>query len=247
MLVPSDNNYFITKNVLLEKVGGGDPLLIKGNPLLQNISGVGTVSSSIYNIEYRPIDGRDFYEVSLDSSDFSNLFEASGKTRLLEDVPKGSDNILVDSTVGFSKAGNVHIKPKGSNNYINVSYTDKTVNQFLGCQGISAELEVNSSIVEDKFAYSYIGFGQTSRVDFLLTNVVDDIDFSATSNLKVDDVISLSGFGKDLRDFREFNSWFYNIPTDHTIESVSQVDSNKYRIKLFDSIIFLHRTTSKSF
>ena len=238
MLVPSDNNYFITKNVLLEKVGGGDPLLIKGNPLLQNISGVGTVSSSIYNIEYRPIDGRDFYEVSLDSSDFSNLFEASGKTRLLEDVPKGSDNILVDSTVGFSKAGNVHIKPKGSNNYINVSYTDKTVNQFLGCQGISAELEVNSSIVEDKFAYSYIGFGQTSRVDFLLTNVVDDIDFSATSNLKVDDVISLSGFGKDLRDFREFNSWFYNIPTDHTIESVSQVASNKYRIKLFDSIIF---------
>ena len=40
--------------------------------------------------------------------------------------------------------------------------------------GISAELEVNSSIVEDKFAYSYIGFGQTSRVDFLLTNVVDE-------------------------------------------------------------------------
>ena len=99
-------------------------------------------------------------------------------------------------------------------------------------------MEVNSSIVEDKFAYSYIGFGQTSRVDFLLTNVVDSIDFSQTSNLKVDDVISLSGFGKDLRDFREFNSWFYNIPTDHTIEKVSQVDSNKYRINLLDAIIF---------
>ena len=238
MLVPSDNNYFITKNVLLEKVSGGDPLLIKGNPLLQDISGIGTVSSSIYNIEYRPIDGRDFYEVSLDSSDFSNLFEASGKTRLLEDVPEGSDNIIVDSTVGFSKSGNVHIKPKGSDDYINVSYTDKTVNQFLGCQGISAELEVNSSIVEDKFAYSYIGFGQTSRVDFLLTNVVDDINFSRTSNLKVDDVISLSGFGKDLRDFREFNSWIYNIPTDHAIESIGQVDSNKFRVKLLDSIIF---------
>ena len=238
MIVPSDNNYFITKNVLLEKVSGGDPLLIKGNPLLQDISGIGTVSSSIYNIEYRPIDGKDFYEVSLDSADFSNLFEASGKTKLLEDVPAGSDTILVDSTVGFSNSGNVHIKPKGSNDYINVSYTGKTVNQFLGCSGVSAELEVNSSIVEDKFAYSYIGFGQTSRVDFLLTNVVDSIDFSQTSNLKVDDVISLSGFGKDLRDFREFNSWFYNIPTDHTIEKVSQVDSNKYRINLLDAIIF---------
>ena len=63
----------------------------------------------------------------------TNLFEASGKTRLLEDVAAGSDTILVDSTVGFSKSGNVHIKPKDSNDYINVSYTDKTVNQFLGC------------------------------------------------------------------------------------------------------------------
>ena len=238
MLVPSDNNYFITKNVLLEKVDGGDPLLIKGNSLFQDISGIGTVSSSIYNIEYRPVDGRDFYEVSLDSADFSNLFEASGKTRLLEDVPEGSDTIIVDSTVGFSNSGNVHIKPKGSTSYINVSYTGKTVNQFLGCSGISAELEVNSSIVEDKFAYSYIGFGQTSKVDFLLTNVVDGIDFSQTSNLKVNDVISLSGFGKDLRDFREFNSWLYNIPTDHTVEKVSQVDVNKYRINIFDAVIF---------
>ena len=237
-LIPSDNNYFITKNVLLEKVSGGDPLLIKGSPLFQDISGIGTVSSSIYNIEYRPVDGKDFYEVSLDSADFNNLFEASGKTRLLEDVPAGSDTILVDSTVGFSKSGNVHIKPKDSNFYINVSYTDKTVNQFLGCQGISAELEVNSSIVEDKFAYSYIGFGQTSRVDFLLTNVVDSIDFSNTSNLKVDDRVTLSGFGKDLRDFREFNSWFYNIPTDHNINTVNQVDPNKYRVTLLDSIIF---------
>ena len=88
-LIPSDNNYFITKNVLLEKVSGGDPLLIKGSPLFQDISGIGTVSSSIYNIEYRPVDGKDFYEVSLDSADFNNLFEASGKTRLLEDVPRG--------------------------------------------------------------------------------------------------------------------------------------------------------------
>ena len=237
-LIPSDNNYFITKNVLLEKVSGGDPLLIKGSPLFQDISGIGTVSSSIYNIEYRPIDGKDFYEVSLDSADFNNLFEASGKTKLLEDVPAGSDTILVDSTVGFSKAGNVHIKPKDSEFYINVSYTDKTVNQFLGCQGISAELEVNSSIVEDKFAYSYIGFGQTSRVDFLLTNVVDSVDFSNTSNLKVDDLVTLSGFGKDLRDFREFNSWFYNIPTDHSINTVNQVSSNSYRVTLFDTIIF---------
>ena len=94
-------------------------------------------------------------------------------------------------------------------------------------------------IVEDKFAFCYIGFGQTSRVDFLLTNVVDSIDFSNTSNLKVDDRVTLSGFGKDLRDFREFNSWFYNIPTDHNINTVNQVDPNKYRLLYWILLFFI--------
>jgi len=232
MIVPSDNNYFITKNVLVEKVSGGNPLLIKGGTLFQEVAGIGTVSSSIYNIEYRPIDGKEFYEISLDSADFSNLFQVSGKTRLLEDVPAGSTSILVDSTLGFSQSGNVHIKPKNSNNYINVSYTDKTTNQFLGCSGITKELSFASPIVEDKFAYSYIGFGQTSKVDFLLSNIVDSVDFSETTNLKVGDKISLSGFGKDLKDFSEFNTWIYNVPTNHTLDAVNQVDTNKFRIDI---------------
>ena len=48
MLRPSDNNYFKTQNILVEKISGGDPLLLKGSTLYQTLSGIGTVSASIY-------------------------------------------------------------------------------------------------------------------------------------------------------------------------------------------------------
>jgi len=238
MLVPSSNNYFVTKNLLLEKVSGANPLLIKGSDLYQNLSGIGTVTSAIYNVEYRPIDDKEFYEISLDSENFNNLFQVTGKTRLLENVQPGSTTMLVDSTIGFSQSGNVFIKPEGYTEYIKITYTDKTTNQFLGCSGITEELEFGLSVVEDKFAFSYVGFGQTSRVDFLISNIVDTVDFSKTSNLKVDDKVTLSGFGKDLRDVSEFNGWVYNVPTNHTIDKVGQVDTNKYLVNLIDRIDF---------
>jgi hypothetical protein len=40
----------------------------------------------VFNVEYRPVDNKTFYEISLDSTSFSGNFEVSGKTRILEDV-----------------------------------------------------------------------------------------------------------------------------------------------------------------
>ena len=67
-IVPSANVYFQTKHVLLENLFGGEPLQSIGNFLYQDIAGIGTVSASIYNVEYRPINNIDFYEMSLDST-----------------------------------------------------------------------------------------------------------------------------------------------------------------------------------
>ena len=85
--------------------------------------------------------------------------------------------MLVDSTIGFSQSGNIFVKPEGYTEYIKITYTDKTTNQFLGCSDITEELKFGLSVVEDKFAFSYVGFGQTSRVNFLISNIVDTVDF----------------------------------------------------------------------
>ena len=236
-LSPSSNSYFITKNILVEKISGGNPVDIKGNFLFQNITGIGTVSASIFNVEYRPVGEKEFYEISLDSTSFSGNFQVSGKTRILEDVQVNNSTILVDSTVGFANSGTILVKPKNSD-FIRVSYTGKNVNQFTGVTNVTQFLDFGLDLIEEKFAFSYVGVGNTSKVEFRVVNVIDNIDFSKTSNLRVGDNISLSGFGKDLYDTYEFNSWIYNIPTNHTIRSISQIDATKYRINLFDKIYF---------
>jgi len=236
-LTPSSNSYFITKNILVEKISGGDPIDTKGNFLFQNIAGIGTVSASIFNVEYRPVANKNFYEISLDSTSFSGNFEVSGKTRILESVSQNDDNILVDSTVGFANSGSIIVKPRNSD-YITINYTGKNINQFTGVTNVSKPLDFGLDLTEEKFAFSYIGVGNTSKVEFRVVNVIDSIDFSKTSNLRVGDSISLSGFGRDLFDEYEFNSWMYNLPTNHNIQVISQVDSTKYRVQLFDKVYF---------
>ena len=233
-LKPSSDTFFVTKNVLVEKISGDDPVNTKGNFLFQNI-GLSTATGSIFNVEFRPVSGKNLYEISLDASSISGTFEASGQTKILEDVPVGSNNILVDSTIGFAQAGKILVKPENSD-FIEISYSDKTSNQFLGVTGITKELPYGLSLVENKFAYSYIGFGNTSRVDFRVINVIQDIDFKNTNNLRVGDKIRLSSFGKNLLDDIRFNSWIYNLPTKHDVKLSEQETSNKFRLTLFDKI-----------
>jgi hypothetical protein len=236
-LVPSSNSFFSTKNILVEKISGGDPISIRGNFLYQDVAGVGTVSASIFNVEYRRINNKTFYEISLDSTSLSGNFEVSGKTKIMEDVNVGSTNILVDSTIGFSKNGKILVKPENSD-FIELTYGDKTTNQFLDVSGITKELKYGLDIVENKFAFSYVGLGNTTPVNFRIINVIDNVDFSSTSNMRVADRVKLSGFGKNLINSVQFNSWIYNLPTTHNIQLTSQVDTNKFRIILYDFVPF---------
>ena len=237
-LVPSSNVYFVTKNILVEKISGlGNPLELPGNFLFQTLSGIGTVSASIFNVEYRPVDKKELYEISLDSTSLSGTFQVSGTTRISEDVEIGSDTILVDSTNGFSQQGSFVVKTETSD-LITVSYTDKTTTQFLGITGVDRFLPFNAEIIEEKFANSFVGSGTTSPINFRVINVIDTIDSSKTSNMRVGDMIKLAGFGKDLSGKVEFNNWIYNAPTYHNIRSINKVSTILYRITLYDEVYF---------
>jgi hypothetical protein len=233
-LKPSSDTFFVTQNVLVEPISESNPVNVKGNFLFQNI-GVSTVSGSIFNIQFRPVAGKNLYEISLDSSSISGTFQATGQTKILEDVEVGSDNILVDSTVGFDQSGKILAKPINSD-FIELSYTDKTSTQFLGVSGVTQKLNYGLSLVEDKFAYSYVGFGNTSKVEFRVINVIQNIKFENTNNLRLGDKIKLSSFGKNLLEDVRFNSWIYNIPTRHDVQLSEQESSNKFRLTLFDKI-----------
>lgn len=233
-LRPSSDTFFTTQNILVEKISGGDPVNTKGNFLFQNL-GISTVSGSIFNVQFRPVSNKNLYEISLDSSSVSGAFQATGQTKILEDVQVGSDTIIVDSTVGFTQSGKILAKPENSD-FIEISYTDKTSTQFLGVSGVTKKLNSGLSLVENKFAYSYVGFGNTSKVEFRVINVIKNIDFKKTNNLRLGDKIKLTSFGKNLLDDVRFNSWIYNIPTKHDVKLSEQESSNKFRLTLFDKI-----------
>ena len=237
-LTPSANVYFKTKHVLVENLFGGQPLESIGNFLFQDIAGIGTVSASIYNVEYRPINQIDFFELSLDSTSFDGSFQVPGKTKTLEIIGAASSTIVVDSTVGFGQSGTLLVRPTKGSNFLNVRYNDKTINQFLGVTGISTDLIFGADILENKLAYAYAGFGQTSIMQFRLVNVIDDADASQSTNMQIGDSLKLLSFGADLGQQPQFNNWIYNIPSSHNISNVSQVNVNTYRISIFDSVVF---------
>ena len=237
-LIPSDNVYFKTKHVLVENLFGGQPLETIGNFLYQDISGIGTASASIYNVEYRPINQVDFYEISLDSTSFDGSFQVPGKTKALEITPADATSLVVDSTVGFGQSGTLLIKPREGANFLNIRYTDKTVNQFLNVTGITTSLIFGADVLENKLAYSYAGFGQTSLLQFRLVNVIDEVDTTTSSNMQIGDSLKLLSFGKDLADNPKFNNWIYNVPSSHNLATISQVNVNTFRITIFDLCVF---------
>ena len=202
------------------------------------MSGIGTVSASIYNVEYRPINQTDFYEMSLDSTSFDGIFQVPGKTKALEETVESAESLVVDSTVGFGQSGTLLVRPRAGSNFITLRYTDKTVNQFLNVTGVTTSLVFGADVLENKLAYAYAGFGQTSLMEFRLVNVIDQADTSQSTNMQIGDNLKLLSFGRDLGNLPQFNNWIYNIPSSHSIASINQVNVNTYRLKLFDAIVF---------
>ena len=241
LLRPSDNNYFVTKNILVEQIVRDETFRVddsdlrkklKGKTIFESLENGNTASASIYNVEYRPVDNKDLYEISLDSTSFVFNFETTKKTNISESVSTGSNFIIVDSTVGFKKSGSLFIKTKTLSNPITLTYTDKTLTEFLGVSGVITDLNFGEELIEENFLYSYLD--DETKVEFRLINVIDTIDYSETSSLRVGDKIQLSSFGTDLNDRKEFNFWNYNIPTSHKIKVITG-----NRIYFYDILTFI--------
>jgi photosystem II stability/assembly factor-like uncharacterized protein len=241
LLRPSDNNYLVTKNILVEQIVRDETFKVddsklrkelKGKTIFETLSNGRTSSSSIYNVEYRPVNGKDLYEISLDSTSFIFKFESTKKTNISESVNIGSTAIMVDSTVGFKNSGSLFVKTPNLTNPISLKYTDKTLTEFLGVSGVIANLNFNEEILEENFLYSYLNDG--TKIEFRLINIINNIDYSETSSLRVGDKIQLSEFGTDLNDREEFNFWNYNVPTTHKIKSI-----DGGRIYFYDKLVFI--------
>ena len=192
---PSDNQYLVTKNILVELISGTlQPLEIIGNTLYQQLNNGTTASASIYNIEYRPLDNLNLYEISLDSQSFIYDFVSNKNTVVLEKI---SNKLIVDSTIGFEESGSLYVKIKQDNSFTikTITYSGKTINEFLNIEGDYNLINVGDELIDNNLLT--VNLENDSIIQFKLINVIQSFDFTNTNSSQINDLISLSYFGEN--------------------------------------------------
>tara|TARA_R100000005_G_scaffold3959_3_gene2152 strand:- start:1559 stop:13723 length:12165 start_codon:yes stop_codon:yes gene_type:complete len=257
---PSDAQYRITKDIVVEFISstGTDldsvnrtPLDLKNQTIFQdnftNVAigttgiaradyGIEGASATIADVEKLFLGGKDYYKISLDfgyskdiafSGSILGDFSVHPKTKAVNEISIGATTIDVDSTVGFPDSGELVV---GSGI---VTYTAKTVNQFLNVDGVTSTASRESDIRINCTSYAYVGVGTTTRIDLRIGSVLSDVEINSpkTYYYADGDTARIKSLGITTNSPAAY-SWIYNISPSFSVDATELIDdSNKsYRI-----------------
>ena len=263
LVKPSSAKYIRRERIVAERLSG-DPLNLQGQTITRSTDSQTTASIS----EVELLTGiiglttlRDYYTLDIfvgynDEEFVTGTFNVTGKTKIINPVSIGSSVITVDSTIGFGATGTVIA---GINT--NITYTDKTVNQFLNCSGITSSIVLGSDLIADDKVFGYENGDLTKKVELRLSGVLKE--FVPSSNNK----LSLEGETIDVKSVGELitnpttdksqkeifaNSWIYNTSSTYKIIEGTEGDLaqftlsspiDKSSLRVGDSIEFLEKTS----
>ena len=242
LFTPSNANNLVTSNFLVESIDG-NPSDLESRTLFQGDND--ETYTSIYDIE-KVSAGTDktFYKLSFDDGynrDSRSLgstvgtFKVAPKTHIIGNVSAGSTFIDVDSTIGFPNSGEIYVKyPNSIDNQTGiVSYTSKTITQFLGCDSITDTLIDGDTLTTEKFAAVQPSSGADIKVR--ITPVLSG--FSKQDGIfdyKPEDKFNIKTLGVEDNSFK-FKNWLYNNPVKYAIskiELISNVSPKTYKLTL---------------
>ena len=106
LFAPSDADYVKTNDLIVERISGNAQNVV-GQTLFQTDNAA--TSGSIFNVQYFPREGRDYYIVSLSKGSIVGTFEPTGSSSLINPVSIGTTVITVDSTLGFPENGELYV------------------------------------------------------------------------------------------------------------------------------------------
>ena len=237
LIKPSFATY-VRRRICVAELLEGNPVKLKGQSLLKGLTGQTLFRSDLdLNInaaisEIEPFERIDsgvsgittYYKIGLfvgydENTDIEGDFVVVPNTKSIGYATSESTVISVDSTIGFGVTGTL----LSGNDTIN--YTDKTVNQFLNCTGITSIVptqNVRSDI-------TYFGFEDgdlNKKVVLRLTGVLSD--FKQTEKLDVEEgeIISVKSIGDKVENpiinktnKETFcNSWIYNTSSSYFVD-----------------------------
>jgi hypothetical protein len=244
---PSDAHYRITNDLVVERISG-NPLDLENLTLFQKKYGeIEKAYSPVTSVsKLNTKTEGEFYKLKLDvgynkdinyeGSVYGN-FSVHPKTIAIGNVSTGSSTIDVDSTVGFPNSGEINVTYFDGSSGI-VSYSSKSINQFLNCSNISSDISDNSVIGINTYAYATTGFGTEIRVR--INSVLNSFDPNSSSYFyEKGDTLKIKSLGLDEK-LVSTKDWFLNVSTTYKVSSISLIDSlNKiYSITLDKNHIF---------
>ena len=223
-LLKSSSAEFIRREVLVVDVISGDPGKLVGQTI-RNVDN--TASGPVSEVEIITRNNKSYYKIQLfsgydEKSLVQGTFEITPKTIVSDNVSVGSSVITVDSTIGFLNSGTLI---SGSNT---ITYTDKSINQFFGCEGVTTPISPSSDIRSNQIIFGYENGDLTKKVELRVTGVLSGIENTEDLSLLLEgDKISVKNLGqkilnnnKDNKEF-SFNTWIYNTRSRYEIESFS--------------------------
>ena len=254
LIKPSSAEY-IRREIVLAEALSGNPINLVGQTIIKSTDSA--TRASISEVEPLTRKGKVYYKIALfvgfnEVDLIEGTFNIPGKTKVIGNVSAGSSVITVDSTVGFAQTGTLV-----SGISTNIFYSDKSVNQFFGCENIVDTISTADDIRSDEFYFGYENGDLTKKVEIRLTGVLSK--FVPTSDIRLlteGEKISVRNVGEKIVNPDEgktkkqifANSWIYNTSSRFRIESISGAnvvlftrDIDKSSLKIGDNIEILFR------
>lgn len=252
LIQPSDAQYRINQNLVVESIEGNILDLINGTLYQDESNFSSSARGTISNIEKISRGGKIYYILSLDSGydkdidvfgSIKSQFKIHPKTIITNNINSEDTYIDVDSTLGFPNSGeliiNLDLNFDGvEETQLIIKYTSKVLNQFLGCSGITVPINSGTEVKINNFVYGFNLNGET--ITARITGVISGIDsVGYTAYYEKGDDINIKTLGKDCKRVKE-NNWFFNIATYYDIKIIEDSDFlNTYNINLIDNHSFV--------
>jgi hypothetical protein len=247
LIQPSDAQYRITLDLVVEAIEGNPEDLVNATLYQDKTDFIDAAQGTITKVEKIRRDNKNYYVISLDSGydkDIESIGSVYGKftihpkTKVTSTILSGSNTIEVDSTVAFPNRNGNLIVDLENGTTLNLTYTSKTLNQFLGCFGITQDIPKSSEIKFDSFASS-----KDKNIKVRILGVLSEFKIpERTRFYSKGDLIKIKTLGIDSKDTKS-NNWFFNIPVKYDVQSILiedfPNDSNSsssvlYRINTYD-------------
>ena len=127
-----------------------------------------------------------------------------------------------------------------------ITYANKTINQFLDCEGITAPIYSTDNIRSSETIFGFENGDPTKKVEMRITGVVNDfVPILNTNKSSIGEQISVRNLGESIpnpisnRSNKEIfaNSWIYNTSStfeadfgQNTITLKSEIDESSLKV-----------------